>query len=525
MDEIVSQLTTMVKGMWKHRWLGLLVAWIVAIVGAAVVFRIPDRYEASARIYVDTQSILKPLLAGLTVQPNVEQQIVMLGRTLISRPNIEKLIRMADLDLASNSKESQSALINRLTKTLEIRSAARDNLYTLSYQDSEPNRAKRVIQSLVSIFVESSLGDSRKGSVAAKRFLDEQISGYEKKLEDAEMRLKNFKLRNLELQGGDGKDSVARLSEMSEKLEAAKLQLVEAENVRDAALRQLTEQKAHSADSSAKSILMESALVVSTPELDTRIDAVHKNLDTLLLRYTDQHPDVVGTRRLLTELQEQKRKQTAELRKNALANPASFESRADNLVAQEIGKMLASSEIQVAGLRARVAEYAARYNKARALILNAPQLEAELTQLNRDYAIHKRNYDDLVSRRETASLSGELESSAGVADFRLIDPPTVSSKPVAPNRFLLLPMALLIGVIAGIAVSFLASQLRPVFHDARSLRAAVGLPLLGVVTMVLNENTKRKRKIDVHRFVAASSGLIGTFIVGLVILTINSRAS
>ena len=187
--------------------------------------------------------------------------------------------------------------------------------------------------------------------------------------------------------------------------------------------------------------------------------------------------------------------------------------------------MLASSEIQVAGLKARVAEYTARYNKARAQIQTAPQLEAELTQLNRDYAVHKRNYDDLVARREAASLSGELESSAGVADFRLIDPPTVSSKPVAPNRLLLLPIALFLGVCAGFAVSFAMSQLRPVFHDARSLRTVVGLPLLGVVTMVLSESAKRQRRVDVHRFVAASSGLVGVFIIVIVTLAVTGRLS
>lgn len=523
MNEIVSQLATIAKGIWKHRWLGVLVAWIVAVIGAAVIFRIPDRYEASARIYVDTQSILKPLMAGLTVQPNVEQQIVMLSRTLISRPNIEKLIRMADLDLASSSKESQAALVNQLTKTLEIRSAARDNLYTLSYQDSEPNKAKRVIQSLVSIFVESSLGDSRKGSAAAKRFLDEQIKAYENKLEDAEARLKDFKLRNLELQAADGKDSVTRLSEMSQKLEAAKLELVEAEKIREAAVRQMAEQKASAADSSTKSILMESALVVNTPELDVRIEAVHKNLDALLLRYTEIHPDVVGAKRLLKELEEQKRRQVAELRKNALSSASSPDTGANNLVYQELSRMLASSEIQVAGLRARVAEYTTRYNKARTQLTSAPQLEAEFTQLNRDYAIHKKNYDDLVARRESASLSGELESSAGMADFRLIDPPTVSSKPVAPNRLLLLPLALLGGILSGVAVAFAASQLRPVFHDARSMQSVVGLPLLGVVTMMLSENAKRKRRSDVHRFLAASSGLIGVFIIGLIAMSVMGR--
>src|SRR5665647_2496408 len=99
MDELISQIITAARGMWKHRWLGLLVAWVVTAIGTFVVLSVPDKYEASARIYVDTQSILKPLMSGLAVQPNVQQQVMMLSRTLISRPNIEKLVRMADLDL------------------------------------------------------------------------------------------------------------------------------------------------------------------------------------------------------------------------------------------------------------------------------------------------------------------------------------------------------------------------------------------------------------------------------------------
>src|SRR5689334_9168955 len=99
MEELLAQVRTVLRRWWKYRWPALIGAWVVGIIAAVVVYKIPDQYEASARIYVDTQSILKPLMSGLTVQPNVEQQVVMLSRTLISRPNVEKLIRMADLDL------------------------------------------------------------------------------------------------------------------------------------------------------------------------------------------------------------------------------------------------------------------------------------------------------------------------------------------------------------------------------------------------------------------------------------------
>ena len=520
MDELINQVTTVARGIWKHRWPGLLVAWVVAAIGVAVVLWVPDKYEASARIYVDTQSILKPLMSGLAVQPNVEQQVAMLSRTLISRPNVEKLIRMADLDLGEKSKDAQEALIDRVTKSLEIKNTGRDNLYTLGYRDPVPDKAKRVVQSLVSIFVESSLGDTRKDSDSAKKFIDEQIKTYVGKLEEAETRLKEFKVRNLEIQTADGKDMSSRLGEISDQMNQARLELREAENARDAAKSQLESEKTQSASISSRSLLQESAISVATPEIDSRIDAQKRNLDVLLQRFTDQHPDIISARKLIKDLEDQKRKEVLELRKVAMASPVAVSST--SLAYQELNRLLVSSEIQVASLRARVAEYEARFSRARAMLKTAPQIETEYSQLNRDYAIHKRNYEDLVARRESAVLSGDLEGTSGVADFRLIDPPRVSPQPVAPNRILLLPLALLAALVAGLATAFVTSQLRAVFFDARTLRDIVGLPLLGVVTLVISDSSRRKEKSDLRRFVAASSGLVGVFIVGIIILAFVS---
>lgn len=520
MDELISQISTAVKGVWKHRWLGLLVAWLVAAVGTVVVLSVPDKYEASARIFVDTQSILKPLMSGLAVQPNVDQQVVMLSRTLISRPNVEKLIRMADLDLKTQSKSAQDALIDQLMKTLEIKNVGRDNIYVLSYRDTSPDRAKKVVQSLVSIFVESSLGASRKDSDTAKKFIDEQIKTYEAKLEEAETRLKEFRVRNIEHQTADGKDMAGQIGAVSSQLSQARLELREAENARDAARRQLGLEKSQNTDITSRSLMQESAMSISTPEIDGRIEVQRRNLDALLQRFTEQHPDVVGARRLIKELEDLKRKEVQELRKTAMANPGAAST--NSLAYQELNRLLATSEVQVASLQARVAEYEARFNRARELMKTAPQIEAEFSQLNRDYDINKKNYNDLVSRREAAALSGDLESAAGVADFRLIDPPRASPKPVAPNRLLLLPLALLAGLGAGVAVAFVASQLRAVFYDGRSLRDTVGLPLLGVVTLVMDEGALRQERSDFKKFLGASGGLVGVFIAGMVIFYLMS---
>ncbi|MDP2004480.1 MAG: GNVR domain-containing protein [Rubrivivax sp.] len=525
MQEVIQQALAVLRAMWKFRWASVVVAWVVAAVGVVVVWRIPDQYEAAARIYVDTDSILKPLMSGLAVQPNVDQQIGMLSRTLISRPNIEKLIRMADLDLKASSKAEQEALTEKLMQGMQIRTTGGVNLYSMVYRDTEPEKAKRVIQSMVSIFVESGLGASRKDTDSAKTFLSEQIKTFEAKLEEAETRMKEFQLRNIGAQGADGKDAVSRMAEISGQLEAAKLQLREAENARDAAKQQLAlERGAGGAGSTTQSLLQESALSVSTPELDARLESHKRNLDGLLQRYTEQHPDVQSTRRLVKDLEEQRKKEVAELRRLALMSQSGSPSAGNSsLAAQELGRMLAGAEVQVASLRARVSEYAARYAAARESLKVAPQIEAEAAQLNRDYAITKKNYEDLVARRQSAVMSGELEVASGVAEFRLIDPPRVAPKPVAPNRLLLLPGVLLAALGAGLGVAFAGSQLRPTFSDADQLRLATGLPLLGIVTMLTTDVDRRRQRASLFRFMAATGGLIGLFIAGLLFMTFTSR--
>jgi polysaccharide chain length determinant protein (PEP-CTERM system associated) len=521
MEQLIAQVVTIAKGMWRFRWPSLAVAWLVAVIGVFIVFRVPDKFEATARIYVDTQSILKPLMAGLAVQPNVQQQVVMLSRTLISRPNMEKLVRMADLDLKTETKAAQDALINSLMSSLQIKNAGRDNLYALNYSDAEPAKALKVVQSLVSIFVESSLGNTRKDTESAKLFLDEQIKGYESKLEEAEARLKEFRLRNIELHSAEGKDSASRLGELNAQLNQARLALREAEQARDAAKQQLEAEKSGSANLATKSLLQESAISVATPEVDARLELHKRNLDALLQRFTEQHPDIVSTRRLIKDLEEQKRKEVQELRSVAMAaQGGGAGGGASSLAYQEMARLLATSEVQVAALRARVAEYTARYNGARELLKTSPQLETEASQLNRDYAIHKKNYDSLVARRESASMSGELEVASGVADFRLIDPPRVSPTPVSPNRLLLLPLAFAVALAAGLFTAFAGSQLRPVFHSAGELRAKVSIPLLGVVSSVSSDATLRRERNGLMRFMVGSGGLVGSFIVIFVAMSI-----
>lgn len=511
MHELVRQGLSILRGMWQWRWIGLAVAWVVGAVAAVVIPQMPDQYEASARIWVDTDSVLKPLLSGLAVQPNVDQQVSVLSRTLISRPNMEKVSRMADLDHGVKSKEEQDSLVDSLMKTLQIKGMGRDNLYALTYRNSDRERAHRVVQSLTSIFVESSLGDKRKDADTAKQFIDNQIEIYEKKLTEAENRLKQFKLRNLNLDTSDGKDTFGRMREANAVLNEAQLALREAENSRDAFKRQIA----------GEDPVLIGAPDISTPmvvsNIDPRIEALKRNLDTLLQRFTEQHPDVATTRRLIKELEEQKRQEIAARKPPVGLKSSGASTGANNPVYQQLKVSLADAEANIASLQTRVAEYEVRTGRVKASMRIMPEIEAELTQLNRDYAVHKKNYDSFVARREAAAISGQMDAS-GVAEFRLIDPPRVTPEPVWPNRPLLFALALVGALAAGIFASFAATQLRGSFIDARSLREAVGLPVLGTVSLALSEPRKRKQRRGLIGFIAGTAALVGSYGAGIVLL-------
>src|SRR5581483_2848018 len=257
--------------MWQGRWVGLAVAWVAALAGITWVFMTPDRYEATARVYVDTQSMLRPLLSGLTVQPNVDQEVALLSRTLISRPNLQKLVRMTDMDLRIKTNEQRERLIDELIRTLYIRSVGQGNLYTIGFTHPNPTEAGRVVQSLLSIFVESGLSAKSGDTGQARRFIEDQIKIYEQKLAEAESRVKDFKLKNMDLSGSDGRDFFGAMSQVSEQLREAQLALQEALQSRDAIKKMIADDKGPASPTAPAA--EEAAPPIATPELDERLKA------------------------------------------------------------------------------------------------------------------------------------------------------------------------------------------------------------------------------------------------------------
>jgi len=503
MTELRRQISLVVNAIWLRRWIAAGVAWLVAVLFGLVIWVIPNRYEASAKLFVDTQSVLKPLMAGLAFQPDLDQQVRMLAKTLLSRPNLERLLSAPGVEQPGLSGAAREQAIDNLNARIKIDHTG-GNLYLISYRDGDPQRAKSVVTGLVNLFMDTGNDTKQRDSQEARRFIDEQIKGYELKLVEAENRLKEFKLRNFGTTGVSGQDYFARMSTLTDDVSKLRMATVAAEQSRDALKRELTNEEPQLPVDNNPQL----QLPMMPSEVDSRLDNQRRQLDELLRRYTEEHPDVVTARRMIAQL-EQQRRQEAEARVKAAGVKGNSRSSGNNPVFQRLRIALAEAEANLASLRSQLNGQQERLEQIRATASKVPQAEAELAQLNRDYDILRRQYDQLVSRRESASLGVKIDQSSNMAEYRVVEPPRIPQKAVFPDRTALAVVTMILAIAAGGGAAFGLSRLFPTVDTQETVRTLVRRPVIGSISRHLSEASRRASRADVMRL----AGVMGLFLM------------
>ncbi len=474
MQEIIDQLLIYLKGLSRAKFYIIGITWVICLLGWFAVWKLPDQYQSSARVFVDTQSLLKPLLRGLTVQTNSEQEIRLMVRTLFSRPNLEKIARNSDLDIHATTAAEYEMMIEKLKKDLSIASAGREDIYSLAYTSNNPDTAKNVIQATLAIFIENTLGESRNDNDAVKSFLDQQIRDYEKRLLDAEQKITEFRQQNVDVLKGDIGSYYGMLEAEKRKLDEALLQLNEVQTRLASARSQL---KGEEPSFGLFQPSTPSANI--TTEYDARIDSFKKQLDQLSLRFTDAHPDVKELKFRIEQLEKLRQDRLAEVQQQMQSNPNLGGTLDSNPVYQEIKLSVGRLESEAASLQVRVANYQSKVKELEGKVHLVPEVEAQLVSLNRGYDITRNKYNELLTRREQARLSQEADLTTDDIQFKVIDPPRKPLDPSGPNRPVLISLVTVFGFAAGLAVALLISQIRPVVFSISQLP---DFPVFGYVS-------------------------------------------
>ena len=501
MQELLKRLLDDFRGAWRFRRVALAAAWGVCIACWAAVFALPDEYGASARVFVDTRTALDRYVKDLAIQQDLNAQINFVRQSLLARPQLEKVIRETDLDLRAKTPQARVAMVDSLLKTIKITATDAGTgglVFTLTYSDRDRQTALRVVELLMNSFVEEVLGGKRSGAEVGQKFLREQIEEYEQRLRESEARLADFKRKNVGLMPGAQGDYFTRLQTELSGIERNRGDLSIALSGREELARQLRGEASSAAHST-------SSAGATTSETVVRIQEAQARLDNLLLQYTDKHPDVIALRQTIEQLEQRRKTELAAMRGGNLPAGASA-----NPVVQSIQLSINRADVEIASLRTRIGEGERKVAELRKLVDTAPEIEAEYTRLNRDYAGMRERYAAFVDRAERAKIGDQAEETDAVR-FEVLDPPAAKMEPIAPNRPLLQIGGLLLGLAAGAGLAVLLHQLRPVFTSSRVLGEVTGLPVLGVVSETWLDKHRQRRRAELVRYSIAAGALLAVF--------------
>lgn len=501
-QQALELFNTYLQGVWLRRRYIIITAWLVCPAGWFYVYKMPPTYEASARLYVESSTFLEPILRGLTINTNQRDEINLMARTLLSRTNLQKIARQADLDLQSRTDKEFEALIDALQSEIKVSGTSRENIYSISYTNPQPQIALRVVQETLNTFMENRIGSSRADSQAAQEFLDREIAEYERRLIEAEQKLSEFKKSRMNMLPGAETNYYAQLSAEQQRVESAQLELRELETRLQAARGQLS--GINPGDGSSSNI---------TTQFDERIKALQAQLDTALIRFTENHPDVLETRRLLDNLVKQREAELAALTETAAGKAGSGFVATQNTLYHELQMNVARLETEVASTRVRVKAFQDKVDSLESRLNLIPEIEAEFTGLNRDYDVTRSKYEALLARREASELARRADASEQDVQFKIIEPPRVPFEPSGPNRRLLYSVVLLLGLGAGLGMAFLRSLISPVLSRASQLSSICDYPVFGVISHTDKAKILRQVRLHFMYFTALTAMLLMFYLV------------
>ncbi len=325
----------------------------------------------------------------------------------------------------------------------------------------------------------------------ARAFLGEQIASYERQLRQAEAKRADFRAKYLEL-----------------------LPAVSGTSGLDQARSDLRRLSGELADAQARRLVLGQELAATAATVSSRPQNVPSRprgrgraRPTTL---TDQHPDVIRQQELVETL-----------RHGGGGGPGRpARSRSEpNMVYQQLKVMLVTSDSDISSLTRQVADARSECARLERIARDVPTVQVQSSNLNRDYDVLRKNYEELLARRESMRLSDAADTEADKVKVEVIDPPQVPQIPVSPRRPLLLSFVLLAGLGSGVGSVLLLGRLDRSFRSIKDLRA-LGYAVAGSISLLAVTSGRRSGRVGIAgAFVAV--GLLCLAYGGLIYRSLN----
>ena len=493
MTGLYEELRIALHTIWTRRWLGLAVAWAVCLAGWLVVAQVPSKYDSHARVFVQMRSVL-PTATDPGAAADQAEDIDTIRQTLTSAVNLEKVVRGTDLAQGVASDRDVADRVAGLQNAIRI-VAQQNNLFEITTTAASPRLAAAITQKLIDIFVETNLSDDRQQATQALRFLGGQLDDLGRKLQDAEAKRTDFQNRYLGSLPGSGT--------VSDRIGAARSQMSQVDGDLAAASSSLAAVQGQMAGT-PRSIATAGGTAPGMGPARARLAAIQGQLaDARGRGYTDNHPDVVALRQQLAVAQ-------AAAAREPIGGGGG--GSIDNPAYLSLQAMLADRQSSVAALQMRKRQLQGDLDQLNAKLADDPAVAAEQGEIDRNYAVLKAQYDQLLAQREQVNLRAQAQTQTDAVRFSVIDPPTVPRTPTAPNRPLLLSGILVAGLLAGVGAAFAMGQVQATFATAQRLEKVSGMTVIGSVGEMLTRRQEEERRRRTRWFAGATAALAVAYV-------------
>jgi protein tyrosine kinase modulator len=490
---------------------------VASVVG---VYLWPDSYLSQAVVKIVPQQVPENMVQS-AINQQMNDRINSMSQTILSRTTLTTIINNFGLYQRERNSMPIEDLIEEMRKKISIlpvsalNAAGGSTGHTVPafvVQFSYENRylAQRVVQDLVSRFIDENIRNRSNASFQTTQFLKDQMDQAKKELDDNENKLAQFRMQNngrLPDQMDSNMRQLMALQAQVTYLDTAisrsnqdKLQL-------EANLRIYKDQL--SALSKEPTEIALSAAAVQKNEKLAEVDREIQNWETQLsaLRqhYKDSYPDVqtvMGRLNIAKQRREDLLKEEAE--KKAADTPAAAPRLVNQQAVRETRDLDATirrAQSAIEGKDLEVQEFAKDLKRAndaikayQGRIETVPMGEKQYGELLRDRELSKEKYIELDAKLEKAQIAQEMEGRKQGETLELLDPASLPQNPTEPKRPLIVSLGAGLGLLLGIMIAGAREMKDTSLKNLKDVRAYTQMAILGSVPLLENDFVVRRRK-------------------------------
>jgi polysaccharide chain length determinant protein (PEP-CTERM system associated) len=480
---------------WHRKWLILIPGLVIGAATAVWSFTLPNRYMSSTTILVVPQRVPENLVRS-TVTTSVTERLQTIAQQIMSRTRLERIIEEFNLYREERDTMIMEDIIElmrrRDIKVDPVRSRGRNadaTHFTVRFEASNPRTAMLVTDRLASMFVQENLQDREILADSTNQFLQAQLEDSRRRLIEHEARLQEFKQQYAGQLPTQAQSNLQMLqmtqTEIQNNAEAAAR-----ERDRIATLEQAIADTIATAQPKAAELKPGETPVTAAQQLEV----ARAQLRALEQRLKPNHPDIGHVKRVIANLELKADEEAARLTPLSGAEtsaplPASIAAKINPMRTEIEGlrRSLETRKNEDERLRQVVGSYASR-------IEAAPQLEAQLTELMRDYQTIQDQYTSLLRKSEDSKIAVNLERRQIGEQFKVIDGARLPERPFSPDRLRMNLLGLLGGLAFGLALVALLEYRDTSFRTDEDIVTALALPALAVIPKMISSAEARRMK-------------------------------